>query len=73
MGVPYSEIVPSVSNLTLTVRVRLPPKQFHRFRVPGRQGRRQVCWAMEDVRLDVPAAPGMLDEFESMASSILLK
>lgn len=29
--------------------------------------------AMEDVRLDVPAAPGMLDEFESMASSILLK
>ena len=29
--------------------------------------------AMADVRLDVPAAPGMLDEFESMASSILLK
>jgi len=28
---------------------------------------------MEDVRLDVPAAMGMLDEFESMASSILLK
>ncbi|KAL3769734.1 hypothetical protein ACHAW5_009194 [Stephanodiscus triporus] len=28
---------------------------------------------MDDVRLDVPAAPGMLDEFESMASSILLK
>ena len=29
--------------------------------------------AMEDVRLDVPAAPGRLDEFESMASSILLR
>ena len=29
--------------------------------------------AMEDVRLDVPVAPGMLDDFESMASSILLK
>ena len=28
---------------------------------------------MDDVRLDVSAAPGMLDEFESMASSILLK
>jgi hypothetical protein len=28
---------------------------------------------MEDVRLDVPAAPAMLDEFEGMASSILLK
>lgn len=28
---------------------------------------------MEDVRLDVPAAPGMLDEFEGMARLILLK